>query len=274
MKLLSWNVNGIRSPSMNLLTKNKEMNKLSHFYCLLKKYNPDIITLNETKCSLCHTNIFNELEELKDYHKIWNCATSKKGYSGTAIFTKIKPINSTYNIPNLDEINSEGRSITVEYDTFFLLNTYVPNSGRSEERKLYRQTIWDKHIFNYVKFLEKTKPVVWVGDFNVAHNSIDIHSEPKKPTPGYLPGERNNFSMFLQNGFIDCFREMFPDRVQYTWWDYKSKARLHNRGWRIDYTLVSNYFFNKVKNIQILDNTLGSDHCPILTTLDLTLKAS
>jgi exodeoxyribonuclease-3 len=267
--IISWNINGIRSKSMNLYIK-KQWNPESHLAMMLDKYDPDIVAFNETKCSDEHTVIFDNESALSDYKKYWNCSTAKKGYSGTAIFTKKEPLRVIYGLSSLDEPDTEGRAISLEFESFFVCATYVPNSGRSEEREAYRANIWDKALLAHVKKLEASKPVCLVGDMNVISDpTIDLHKLPPKPVPGCLPAEMKNFQDYLGNGQIDCFRHLHPDkRDAYTWWDYRSGARKKNKGWRIDYALVSDCMREKIKECEILDDVYGSDHCPVRVCLD------
>lgn len=267
MKIVSWNINGIRSKSMNLFNK-KQWNSESHLATMIKEIDPDIIAFNEIKCSEEHTEQFNV--PLEQYSKIWNCS-EKKGYAGTAIFTKVEPLSTTLGIDTLPEPDTEGRAITIELESLYVVATYVPNSGRSPERAQYRATTWDKCIQSYISKLEETKPVCWIGDLNVAHTSQDVHNVPKKAVPGFLPEERTNFKSFLQDSkLIDCYRHVHPYDVAYTWWDYRTRARQSNKGWRIDYTMVSETLKDKIVDSRILDKVLGSDHCPVYLKLDVS----
>ena len=270
MKIISWNINGIRSKSMNLLIK-KKWNMESHLAKMILDHNPDVIAFNEIKCSQEHTDQFN-VPELDEYEKFWNCS-EKKGYAGTAVFSRVKPLGVTFGIDTLPEPDLEGRAITVEFDEYYLLATYVPNSGRSSERAHYRATQWDTSILKYIQNLEKEKPVCWVGDLNVVHTKYDIHKVPAKPVPGFLPEERNNFKRFLNEGkLIDCFRQLYPDRVEYTWWDYRTRARQSNKGWRIDYAMVSNSLMDRIEEFRNLTEVYGSDHCPVYVKIEDSLE--
>ncbi len=247
MKIISWNVNGIRA------VLNKDFEKS------IKKENPDVLCLQETKA---HPDQVDEL--LKQYpHHFWNSA-EKKGYAGTALFSKEKPISITNDI-GIKEHDTEGRVITAEFKNFYLVTVYVPNSGRGLVRLEYRQK-WDKDFLAYLKTLEKKKPVILCGDLNVAHTEIDLKN-PKSnynKTAGYTQKEIDGLQTFLDKGFIDTFRIFHPDEPgHYTWWSYMFQARAKDIGWRIDYFLVSEKFKQKVKDSFILKEVMGSDHCPV-----------
>lgn len=249
MKIISWNVNGIRA----VMKKG--------FPDFVKKYNPDILCLQETKA---HPDQVDEL--LNDYeHHFWNSA-DKKGYSGTAIFSKIKPLNVSYG-GGIDVGDTEGRIVTAEFDDFFLVNVYTPNSKRGLARLDYRQE-WDKLFFNYLKELEKSKPVITCGDLNVAHTEIDL-ARPKNNTKnaGFTPQERAGFQKYLDNGFLDTFRIFNQDPENYTWWSYMFNARAKNLGWRIDYFLTSEKLKKNIISAEILKDVMGSDHCPVTLNL-------
>jgi len=249
MKIISWNVNGIRA----VMTKG--------FPDFVKKYNPDILCLQETKA---HPDQVDEL--LHDYeHHFWNSA-DKKGYSGTAIFSKIKPLNVSYG-GGIDVGDSEGRIVTAEFDEFFLVNVYTPNSKRGLARLDYRQE-WDKLFYAYLKELEKSKPVITCGDLNVAHTEIDL-ARPKNNTKnaGFTQEERSGFQRYLDGGFLDTFRIFNQDPENYTWWSYMFNARAKNLGWRIDYFLASQKLKNNIISAEILNEVMGSDHCPVTLNL-------
>ena len=249
MKIISWNVNGIRA----VMTKG--------FPDFVKKYNPDILCLQETKA---HPDQVDEL--LHDYeHHFWNSA-DKKGYSGTAIFSKIKPLNVSYG-GGIDVGDSEGRIVTAEFDEFFLVNVYTPNSKRGLARLDYRQE-WDKLFYAYLKELEKSKPVITCGDLNVAHTEIDL-ARPKNNTKnaGFTQEERSGFQRYLDGGFLDTFRMFNQDPENYTWWSYMFNARAKNLGWRIDYFLASEKLKNNIISAEILNEVMGSDHCPVTLNL-------
>ncbi len=250
MKLLSWNVNGLRS----ILKKN--------FQEFLETEQADVICLQETKLSEVIGHAAWELH----YESHWNLA-EKKGYSGTAIFSKVKPITVTKGI-NVGEHDREGRVLTAEYETFFLVNVYVPNSKRDLSRLEYRQR-WDRDFLAHLKRLEKTKPVVICGDFNVAHTPIDL-ARPKgnEKTHGFTPEERAGFGEFISAGWLDTFRIFQPEGGHYSWWSQMSDARSRNIGWRIDYFLASQSLKPRIKRAWILAEVMGSDHCPIGLELD------
>lgn len=247
MKLVSWNVNGLRA----VLTKGFE----DFFYDI----NADIVCIQETKMQQGQVEVF-----LKGYNQYWNSAI-KKGYSGTAIFVKENnlPINVKYGI-GIEEHDQEGRVITLEYQDFYLVNVYTPNAKRQLERLDYRM-VWEDDFRKYLKKLDEIKPVIVCGDMNVAHKEIDLKN-PKTNThnAGFTIEERNKMTELLNSGFIDTYRLLYPNKENvYTWWSYMNKARQNNVGWRIDYFLVSERIKEKVKQAYIFDNILGSDHCPV-----------
>lgn len=245
MKLLSWNVNGLRA----VLRKN--------FLEFLAAETPDILCLQETKCRP------EDVEQLwpADYTTYWNSA-EKKGYSGTAIFTRTRPLQVTQGI-GLAEHDREGRVLTAEYADFILVNSYVPNSQRELTRLPYRQH-WDRDFLAYLKGLEQRKPVIWCGDLNVAHTEIDL-ANPKANVKnhGFTPEERAGFGAALAAGFVDTFREFEKGPRHYTWWSPMGGARGRNVGWRIDYFLASAALRPRLKSAFIRPEVLGSDHCPV-----------
>ena len=252
MKLVSWNVNGIRA----VLTKG--------FEDFFKNVNADIFCIQETKCQEGQVEL-----EFDGYESYWNSA-EKKGYSGTAIFTKIKPISVKYGI-GIEEHDKEGRVITLEFKDFYMVDIYTPNSKRELERLDYRQ-IWEDEIRKYLLNLNKTKPVIMCGDLNVAHKEIDLKN-PKTNThnAGFTIEERNKMTELLNAGFIDTFRYLYPDKTDcYTWWSYMRKAREKNVGWRIDYFIVSDSLKDKIEEANIYQDIMGSDHCPI--GLEINIK--
>lgn len=255
MKLISWNVNGLRA----VVTKG--------FKDFFDNIDADFFCIQETKMQTDQIDLtINSI--LDGYHQYWNSA-EKKGYSGTAIFSKEEPISVTYGL-GIEEHDKEGRLITLEYDKFYLVNCYTPNSKRELERLGYRQ-IWEDEIRKYLKNLEKTKPVIYCGDLNVAHKEIDLKN-PKTNhfSAGFTDEERNKMTELLDAGFVDTFRYLYPDKEEaYTWWSYMRQAREKNIGWRIDYFIVSNNIKDKIEDVKIHDNVLGSDHCPI--ELDILL---
>ena len=196
------------------------------------------------------------------YKEIWNSA-EKKGYSGTLIYSKLEPLEIVYGIDNQYYLD-EGRIITLEFDDFYFVNVYVPNSQRGLTRLFYRME-FDENFKNYLKRLDEKKPVIACGDFNVAHNPIDIRNpESNERNAGYTIEERNQFQKLMESGFIDSFRHLYPDKVQYTWWSYMFNARANNVGWRIDYFILSERLASKMKNSIIRDEIYGSDHCPVV----------
>ena len=245
MKIISWNVNGIRA----VLKKG--------FLDFVKKENPDILCIQETKA---HPEQVDMALSKYPFH-YWNSA-EKKGYSGTAIFSKIEPKAMTKGNKFLED--NEGRIITLEFEKFYLVNVYTPNSGRGTGILDYRIK-WDKNFLKYLKYLEKTKQVILVGDLNVAKSDIEL-ANPKSnynKTAGYFQEEIDGVNNYVKNGFIDTFREFNKEPGQYSYWSYMFKARDRNVGWRIDYVLVSKKLMKNVKKSFILNKVLGSDHCPV-----------
>ena len=252
-KIISWNVNGIRA-----IIKKDFINDIN-------KLDADIICLQETKANVDQTKT--ALTVFDQYHVFANSSKARKGYSGTAVLTRIKPLKVTYDI-NIKIHDQEGRVILLEYDNFNLINVYVPNSGQELKRIEYR-TLWDKDFLNYCISTNRNKPLVITGDFNVAHQEIDI-ARPKanyNKTSGYTQIEIDGFSKFLDNGFVDIFRTKNPEKIIYTWWNYRFRARERNVGGRIDYFLIDKNLLKIINSIDIEDKILGSDHCPI--TLEL-----
>jgi exodeoxyribonuclease-3 len=249
MKIISWNVNGIRAIAKKT------------FFTDLELLKSDILCLQETK-ALDH-QISEALEPLKGYH-IYSNSAIKPGYSGTAVLSKIKPLNVTRGI-NIELHDTEGRVLCLEFETFFLVNVYVPNSGSELKRLGYRQD-WDKEFLNYLKDLERSKPVIVCGDLNVAHKPVDL-ARPKanyNKTAGYMQEEIDGMDRLTGSGLADTFRRLHPDETErYSWWSYRAGARSKNIGWRIDYFLVSESFLPAVKNAFILEDITGSDHCPV-----------
>ena len=244
MKLISWNVNGIRA----CLNKG-----FSEFF---KETKADIFCLQETKCQPEQIEL-----EFDGYTSYWNSA-EKKGYSGTAVFTKKKPINVTYGI-GIEEHDKEGRIITLEFEKFFLITNYTPNAKRELERLEYRM-VWEDEIRKYLLELNKKKPVIMCGDLNVAHEEIDLKNpKTNKGNAGFTNEERGKMTELLNAGFTDSYRYLYPEKIEYSWWSYMGHAREKNVGWRIDYFIVSNDFKEKIKDAKIYTDILGSDHCPI-----------
>lgn len=245
MKFISWNVNGIRA----CMTKG--------FMDFFNEIDADIFCLQETKLQEGQHDL-----ELPGYYQYWNYA-EKKGYSGTALFTKIKPINVTYGI-GVKEHDHEGRVITAEYEDYYFITVYVPNSQRELARLDYRMT-WEAAFFDYIKKLEETKPVIFCGDLNVAHKEIDLKNpKSNRHNAGFTDEERGCFSKIVENGFVDTFRHFYPDlEGVYSWWSYMFQARAKNAGWRIDYFVVSDSLKDRLVDAKIHTDIQGSDHCPV-----------
>lgn len=245
MKLISWNVNGLRA------VLNKGFNEF------FNSTDADIFCVQETKMQEGQADI-----NFENYYIYFNSA-KKKGYSGTAIFTKIKPLTVTYGI-GIEEHDNEGRVITLEFDNFFMVNVYTPNSKRGLERLDYRM-IWEDEFVKYLKALNNSKPVIVCGDLNVAHKEIDLKNPSQnRKNAGFTDEERGKMTDLLSNGFIDTFRYMYPEKKDaYSWWSYFANARDRNIGWRIDYFLVSEDIKDKIKDAYIYSDIIGSDHCPV-----------
>lgn len=251
MKLISWNVNGLRAC----------MGK--GFMDFFNEADADVFCLNETKLQEGQIDI-----ELSGYHQYWNYA-EKKGYSGVALFTKKAPLNVTYGI-GVEEHDNEGRVITAEYETFYLIAVYVPNSQRELTRLDYRMK-WEEDFLKYILKLEKKKPVIYCGDLNVAHKEIDLKNpKTNHQNAGFTDEERACFSKVLESGYIDSFRFFYPDMKDiYSWWSYMFKSREKNAGWRIDYFVVSNKLEKKMQDAKIHTEIMGSDHCPVELDIDI-----
>ena len=249
MKLISWNVNGLRA----VMKKN--------FLQFLDDEKPDVLCLQEIKCTA------GDVEQLwpRHYTAFWNSA-EKKGYAGTAIFIKDRPLNVAPHI-GIVEHDKEGRVLTAELDDFYVVNVYVPNSKRDLSRLSYRQK-WDADFLAYLKKLEKKKPVVFCGDLNVAHTEIDL-ANPKANVHnhGFTIEERDGFGAFLKAGFVDTFREFEKGGGHYSWWSVMGGARSRNVGWRLDYFLISARLKSNLKKAYILPKVMGSDHCPVVIEL-------
>lgn len=250
MRLVSWNVNGFRA----ILGKG--------FDEIFTEMDTDVLCLQEIKMQEGQTDYVKE-----GYHAYYNYA-EKKGYSGTAVFTKQEPLSVAYGI-GIEEHDTEGRVITLEYETFYLVNVYTPNSQNTLKRLDYRMT-WEDAFREYLVDLDK--PVVLCGDLNVAHQEIDLaNPSGNRRNAGFTDEERNQFTQLLEAGFIDSFRHLYPEVTErYSWWSYRTAARSRNVGWRIDYFVVESPLKKYIKNADILDNILGSDHCPVL--LELAIK--
>lgn len=249
MRLYSWNVNGIRA----IVKKD--------FFTDIEKLSPDVLCIQETKAQ--DEQVAEALSSIKGY-QLYTCSAEKKGYSGTAVLTKHQPL-SVQNGINIDMHDTEGRVQCLEFDKFFIVNVYVPNSGSDLKRIDYRQQ-WDKDFCAYLKELENGKPVVVCGDFNVAHTEIDL-ARPKQnynKSAGFMQQEIDGMNRYIAENFADTFRYLFPEKTgAYSWWSYRAGARPKNIGWRIDYFLVSSEILPWVKNAGIHNNIMGSDHCPV-----------
>lgn len=251
MKLASWNVNGIRA----------SMDK--GFRAYVESNQPEILCLQETKAEPQQVDLV-WADEL-GYHQTWNCA-SKKGYSGTTIWSKLQPKKTTLGI-GIEEHDQEGRVVTATFDDFHIVNVYTPNSQRGLARLEYRQQ-WDAAFLAYVKRLNRRKPVIFCGDVNCAHQEIDL-ANPKsnRKNAGFSPQERAGLDNVAKAGFIDSFRELDDGPSNYTWWTYRMNARERNIGWRLDYFWVAKRFWDRVRDAKIRSDILGSDHCPVELTL-------
>ncbi|HHW07256.1 MAG TPA: exodeoxyribonuclease III [Clostridia bacterium] len=251
MKLVSWNVNGLRA----CLAKG--------FLDYFQEVDAHIFSIQETKLQAGQIEL-----ELEGYAQYWNYAV-KKGYSGTAVFTKIKPLSVKYGL-GIEEHDQEGRVITAEFNNFYLVNVYTPNSQRGLTRLEYRMK-WEDDFRNYVTGLDREKPVIICGDTNVAHREIDLKNpEGNRKNAGFTDEERQKMTELLAAGFVDSFRYLYPDKTEaYTWWSYMFNAREKNIGWRIDYFLVSEKIKDRIQDAQIHSQVLGSDHCPVALEIDL-----
>ncbi len=251
MKLISWNVNGIRA----CVGKN--------FLDFFHEIDADVFCIQESKMQEGQLVL-----ELEGYHQYWNYAV-KKGYSGTAIFTKKEPINAIYGI-GIEEHDQEGRVISLEFDEYFVVTVYTPNSQNELARLPYRME-WEDAFLAHLKKLEERKPVIFCGDLNVAHKEIDLKNpKPNRKNAGFTDEERNKFTVLLENGFIDTFRYFYPDLEQvYSWWSYRFSARQKNAGWRIDYFCTSQSLEEKLVGAKIHTDILGSDHCPVELEIEL-----
>lgn len=246
MKLISWNVNGLRA----ILKKN--------FYEFVNEADPDILCIQETKMQEGQADV-----ELPGYHKYW-CSAEKKGYSGTLTLTREEPVNVTYNM-GVDKHDHEGRIVNCEFPDFYMVNVYVPNSQNELARLDYRME-WEDDFFDYIKELEKKKPVIICGDMNVAHKEIDLKNpRTNRRNAGFTDEEREKMSILQDSGLIDTFRYFYPDKEgMYSWWSFRGNARANNTGWRIDYFLVSKELEDRIKAADILMDVYGSDHCPVV----------
>ena len=265
MRFFSWNVNGIRA-----------VVRKGTFQQFMADHQPDILCLQETKAEKGQAQI-----DLPDYHEYWNSA-EKKGYSGTAIFTRIKPLNVTCGFPAsfaeqfafADELKrdswNEGRVVTAEFDNYYAVTVYTPNAKEDLSRLKLRHEHWDPAFLEYVKQLDALKPVVFCGDLNVAHTELDLaNPKPNRGKKGFTDEEREGFQNFIDAGFVDTFRMFTQGNGHYSWWSHFANARARNVGWRIDYVLVSGRISHLVKRARIHADVMGSDHCPVSVEIDL-----
>jgi exodeoxyribonuclease-3 len=265
MIFISFNINGIRSNNKNL--------KVNALKTIINDYKPEIILLQEIKCSSCHLN---EFEIYDEYTYIYlNTSKNKKGYSGVGIMSKIKPLKVYQDFDYLEEkleydFINEGRIITLEFKNYFIITCYSPNSKTHLERLEQRTQIFEPILRKYINKLQEIKPIILCGDLNVAHQNIDIFNHKgHSKSAGFTKEERNEFSKLLSEcNLIDTYRELYPEQKQYTYWSYLRNSREKNKGWRIDYFLISNILKIKLNNSLILDNIFGSDHCPILLDIN------
>ena len=250
-KMISWNVNGLRAA----VTKG--------FLDFFRDINADIFCIQESKLSEGQIEL-----DLPGYYDYWNYA-QKKGYSGVAVFTKDKPLNVTYGI-GIEEHDNEGRVITAEYEDFYLITCYTPNSQRGLTRLDYRMT-WEDAFLAYILKLEEKKPVIFCGDLNVAHKEIDLKNpKTNRKNAGFTDEERGKMDVILSSGFCDSFRVLYPDKTDaYSWWSYMGGARAKNVGWRIDYFIVSDKLKDRIKEAKIHSDILGSDHCPVELDIEI-----
>lgn len=245
MKMISWNVNGLRA----VLKKG--------FMDAFNSLDADIFCLQEIKMQEGQAEL-----DIPNYHEYWNYAV-KKGYSGVAIFTKKEPLSVSYGL-DMEEHDQEGRVITLEFEDFYLVNCYTPNSKRKLERLEYR-VVWEDEFRRYLNELDKVKPVILCGDLNVAHKEIDLKNpSTNRKSAGFTDEERGKFTELLDSGFVDSFRHFYPDKEEeYTWWSHFAKSRERNVGWRIDYFVVSDKFIDRLESAAIHQSIMGSDHCPV-----------
>lgn len=251
MKLVSWNVNGLRA----CVRKG--------FLDYFQQIDADIFCIQETKLQAGQIEL-----DLKGYHQYWNYAV-KKGYSGTAVFTKHEPLSVSYGVGEA-QTEEEGRIITLEFDQFYLVNVYTPNAQRDLARLSYRLE-WEDSMLSYLEDLDQKKPIIFCGDLNVAHQDIDLKNfKSNRGNSGFTEEERGKFSTFLEHGFVDTFRYFYPDKEgAYTWWSYMSKVRERNIGWRIDYFVVSERLKGRLIDSNIHCDVMGSDHCPVVLDIQL-----
>ena len=252
MNIFSWNVNGIRAV------------KKKGFLDFISDYSPDILCLQETKAHV--EQLGDDLLNIPGYLSIFDSPKYKKGYSGVAIYTKEKPLNVSTTLDSDQDLDDEGRTLIAEYDKFILLNFYFPNGQMNDIRLDYKFRFHDAAFDMFVKLKRKKKNIIICGDYNIAHNEIDLrHPKPNENTSGFLRIERDWLDKFQKKGFVDTFRYFYPNEVKYSWWTYMRNARQNNAGWRIDYFWVSQ--IDKIKDAQIHNDVFGSDHCPVSISL-------
>ena len=255
MKIIAWNINGMKA----MMGKND-------LFDLIDREKPDIICFGETKLSCDSIKPVSDIvsNHINMKYKYYSTCSKKKGYSGTAIFTKKKPLNIRYGIHDTD-LDNEGRVITLEYRKFFLIHVYTPNSGEMLARLDYRVNTWDVKFMEYIKQLQMKKNIILCGDLNVANENIDIHDPiHNKRTAGFTNDERDSFKHILNTlNLVDTYRFLHPKKIEYSYWSYRMKAREKNKGWRIDYFIVSNNLKGKIKKASILTDVKGSDHAPV-----------
>lgn len=252
MNIFSWNVNGIRAV------------KKKGFLDFISDYSPDILCLQETKAHI--EQLGDDLLNIPGYLSIFDSPKYKKGYSGVAIYTKEKPLNVSTTLDSDQDLDDEGRTLIAEYDKFILLNFYFPNGQMNDIRLDYKFRFHDAAYDMFVKLKRKKKNIIICGDYNIAHNEIDLrHPKPNENTSGFLRIERDWLDKFQKKGFVDTFRYFYPNEVKYSWWTYMRNARQNNAGWRIDYFWVSQ--IDKIKDAQIHNDVFGSDHCPVSISL-------
>lgn len=258
MKIISWNVNGLRA-----------VWKKGEFQNLIKTYQPDILGIQETKSSI--EQLHDDTKNHDGYFTYFESATMRKGYSGVAIYSKEEPLDVKATLQDKNFIDDEGRTIMAEYEDFYFINCYWPNGGKSPEHFQYKLQYYEKFL-KLAKKLEKKKPVIFLGDVNATASDMDL-ARPKENAGklGCTPEERALLKKYTES-FIDTWRAAYPDKQEYTWWDMKTRSRDRNIGWRIDYIFVSQSLWNKVKHIEILGNVMGSDHCPVMVELDMDIE--
>src|SRR5690606_2810943 len=254
MRIISWNINGIRAITQK------------DFFGDISELNPDILCLQETKAQ--DSQVQEALSTMTDYHQYYNSA-KRNGYSGVSLLSKSKPISITYDM-GVEEHDQEGRIQCAEFEGFYLVNVYVPNSGKELIRLDYRKK-WDADFRNYLRILNQVKPIILCGDLNVAHQAIDLKNDKANynKTAGYTQIEIDGMDNLLASGFVDSFRHFYPDTIAYTYRSYRIKARERNTWWRLDYFLDSNSLVEKITNLEILSEFYGSDHCPIPLEIEL-----